>query len=154
VRVPIAHDRTGPSARRLPLYHFAVDALVWVIALPVTALLRFDFEWSSISATGMATAGAVAVTWQGSFGYLVGLYDRRWRYGSFEEIRALAVTVLMTGGLLTTIAFILRSADFPRSVPLLATGFTVTGTIAMRSAWRLYKDKQSRPHEAKPIVMI
>jgi FlaA1/EpsC-like NDP-sugar epimerase len=154
VRVPIAHDRSGPSARRLPLYHFAVDALVWVIALPVTALLRFDFEWSSLSATGMATAGAVAVTWQGSFGYLVGLYDRRWRYGSFEEIGALTATVLMTGGLLTTIAFILRSADFPRSVPILATGFAVTGTIAMRSAWRLYKDTQSRPHEAKPIVMI
>jgi hypothetical protein len=82
-----------------------------VIALPVTALLRFDFEWSSVSATGMATA-AVGGTWQGSSGYLVGLYDRRWR-GSFEEIRTLAVTVLMTGALLMTITFMLRSADFP-----------------------------------------
>ncbi|MDQ1424411.1 MAG: hypothetical protein QOD72_1909 [Acidimicrobiaceae bacterium] len=154
-RASIAHDRrTGASARRLPLYHFAVDALVWVMALPVTALLRFDFRWSSVSISGISIAAAVAATWQGSFGYMVGLYDRRWRYGSFDEVRALAETVLMTGGLLTTIAFILRSRDFPRSVPLLATGFTMTGTIAMRSAWRLYKDKQNRPHEAKPIVML
>jgi FlaA1/EpsC-like NDP-sugar epimerase len=120
----------------------------------MTALLRFDFEWSSVSVSGTAIAAAVAVTWQGSFGYMVGLYDRRWRYGSFDEVRALAATVLLTGGLLTMIAFMLRSAYLPRSVPVLATGFTMTGTIAMRSAWRLYKDKQSRPHEATPIVMI
>ncbi len=153
-RAAVAHDRIDLSGRRLPLYHLAVDAFVWVIALPVTALLRFDFQWSSVSVSGTAIAGAVAVTWQGSFGYMVGLYDRRWRYGSFDEVRALAATVIMTGGLLTTIAFISRSTDIPRSVPVLATGFTMTGTIAMRSAWRLYKDSQNRPHEATPIVMI
>jgi FlaA1/EpsC-like NDP-sugar epimerase len=153
-RATIAHDRIDRSGRRSPLYHLAVDAFVWVIALPITALLRFDFEWASVSVSGTAIAGAVAITWQGSFGYMVGLYDRRWRYGSFDEVRALATTVLLTGGLLTAIAFMLRTADIPRSVPVLATGFTMTGTIAMRSVWRLYKDKRNRPHEALPIVMI
>jgi FlaA1/EpsC-like NDP-sugar epimerase len=136
------------------VWQFVIDALVWVIALPLTALLRFDFALSRISVAGMLTAGAVALTWQGSWGYMIGLYDRRWRYGTFDEIRALALTVLMTGALLTTMAFVFPSEKLPRSVPVLASGFTITGTMAVRTVWRLYREKQRRPYEAKPIVMI
>ncbi len=155
-----ADDRSagGPivkrTTRRLPLWQCAVDALIWLIALPVTALLRYDFDWSRVSVTGMMTAAAVAMTWQASWGYLIGLYDRRWRYGSFEEMSALASTVLLTGALLTAIAVVVPSDTLPRSVPLLATVFSIPGTIAVRSVWRMYKEKRRRPHQAAPIVMI
>lgn len=140
--------------RRVPFWVFAVDALVWLIALPVTALLRHDFDWSHVSWAGMAMAGAVAVTWQGSWGYIIGLYDRRWRYGSFDEVRALASTVLLAGALVTVLAFAFPSEKVPRSVPLLATVYTIVGTMAVRSVWRLYRQKHRRPNEAAPIVVI
>lgn len=142
------------ALRRQPLWVCSVDALIWLIALPTNALLRYDFAWSRVSISGMLIAGAVAVTWQASWGYMIGLYDRRWRYGSFDEVSALASTVLLTGALLTALAFVVPAEMLPRSVPPLATVFTIVGTMAVRSIWRLYREKRLRPNEAKPIVMI
>ncbi len=130
------------TARWLPFIHFAVDSLVWVFAIPLTTILRYDFQVRPLSGDGIAIAAAVAIIGQGVFGYATGLYRRRWRYGSFDELSALAVTVVLTGMALALVAVQLGSSQLPRSVPLLATVFTATGAVAMRSAWRLFNEKR------------
>src|SRR5687768_12070119 len=71
--------------RLLPLIHFGVDSLIWLIALPLTTLLRYDFDASQLSVSGLGTSWAVAIAGQAFWGLSSGLYRRRWRYGGFEE---------------------------------------------------------------------
>ncbi len=86
----------------------------------------------------------LAVVLQGVFGLTTGLYRRRWRYGSFDEVRVVALTAASVGIVLT--AGLWQWNGVPRSVPVLATGFSLLGQIAARSMWRLRNESRNRPH--------
>jgi FlaA1/EpsC-like NDP-sugar epimerase len=128
--------------------HFAVDSTLWLVAIPVGVFLRYDFDPSRIARSDVITAMAVAVALQGLAGYLFGLYRRRWRYGSFDEVRIVALTALAVG-LVMTVGWwepnTSPNRDLPRSVPLLATTVCLLGQIAFRSMWRLYVEHRNRP---------
>jgi FlaA1/EpsC-like NDP-sugar epimerase len=96
----------------------------------------------------------VAVTGQGTFGYFSGLYRRQWRYGSFDEVLVLALTNTLAGVLLTVTVLVQDTRALPYSVSPLATAFTITGSVAARSLWRLFRARQARPSEANPIVVV
>ncbi len=136
------------------MIHFAVDALVWLIAIPLTTFLRYDFSFAPVVASGLSLSCGIAVVSQAAAGAASGLYRRRWRYGSFDELLALAATVTSAGAVLTFVSLVAGIESMPRSVPPLATGFSVTGAMAVRSLWRLYKEKQQRPSDAEPMVVL
>jgi FlaA1/EpsC-like NDP-sugar epimerase len=147
-------DRPSLRAQVLPVLHFAVDITVWAVSLVVAEWLRYDFEVSAMSWRGLLIATLFIVGLQGVAGRLLGVYGRRWRYGSFDEVLALAVTVLLSGLALTAIMWSAETSLMPRSVPLLATAFTMTGTVGVRSVWRLAKERASRPSSAEPLVVV
>lgn len=142
------------AGRRLPFVHYTVDAMAWLIALSAATFLRYDFSFEQMSASGIGTAGLVAIALQGLFGAATGLYSRRWRYGSFDELFALGVTVVLSGIVISAITLLTTYGSLPRSVPLLATGFTATGTVAARSLWRLHKQQNRSPKGGEPLVVI
>ena len=147
--VELSGNRLGRFARRhLPFVHFAVDSALWVIAIPTGVFLRYDFDLDRVWQRQVILAVVVAVVLQGAFGLLYGLYRRRWRYGTFDEVKIVALTA-MSVGFVMTIAWWNSSAavsrPVPRSVPLLATGVCVLGQIAIRSMWRLYSERRNRP---------
>ena len=145
----LSGNRFGRFARRhLPFVHFAVDSALWVIAIPTGVFLRYDFEFGRIWQRQVILAMVVAVALQGSFGLLYGLYRRRWRYGTFDEVRIVALTALSVGAVMTIAWWNTNTAEtraVPRSVPLLATGVCVLGQIAIRSMWRLNNERRNRP---------
>ena len=100
----VQHTGTSLTARWLPFIHLAVDAFVWALAIPLTTILRYDFELRPVSGPGLTLAVVVAIVGQGVFGFATGLYRRRWRYGSFDELFALGISVLLTGVALTVVA--------------------------------------------------
>jgi FlaA1/EpsC-like NDP-sugar epimerase len=145
------------SSRRvrwLPAAHLAVDSLAWVVSLAAAEWLRYDFDFGALNWGGLAVGALWAVVLQGVFGRMLGVYGRRWRYGSFDEVLALAVTVVLTGLMLTVVVWTGDSSLMPKSVPLLAMGFTVSGTVAARSFWRLAKEKAKRPDGGAPLVVV
>jgi FlaA1/EpsC-like NDP-sugar epimerase len=145
------------SSRRvrwLPATHLAVDSLAWVLALAAAEWLRFDFDLGALNWGGLAVGALWAVVLQGVFGRMLGVYGRRWRYGSFDEVLALAATVVLTGLVLTVVVWTGDSSLMPKSVPLLAMGFTVSGTVAARSFWRLAKEKSRRPDGGAPLAVV
>ena len=91
--------------RRLPIVHYAVDCLVWLVALPLTTFSRYDFPVGELAWDATLRSWAIAVIGQGVFGVMTGLYTRRWRYGSFDEVAALAATVVLTGLVMTIVNF-------------------------------------------------
>jgi FlaA1/EpsC-like NDP-sugar epimerase len=141
-------------SRHLPWVHFVVDSLVWALAIPLTTLLRYDFDAAPVWWQGVFFSIVVAVTGQGTFGYFSGLYRRQWRYGSFDEVLVLALTNTLAGMLLTLTVLFQDTRALPYSVSPLATAFTITGSVAARSLWRLFRARRTRPSEANPIVVV
>ncbi|MCX6520981.1 MAG: nucleoside-diphosphate sugar epimerase/dehydratase [Actinobacteria bacterium] len=137
-----------------PAYQYVVDALIWAVAVPLTTLLRYDLDLAGITWSGVFWLALIAVVAQGVVGLLFGLYRRRWRYGSFDELIGLAATVTGVGLLLTAVVFAPAAPTIPRSVPLLSLGLAVTGTISARSFRRLFLARRHHPHEADPVVVV
>lgn len=142
--------------RRLPVVHFAVDCLVWLVALPLTTFSRYDFSLAELEVDATVRSWLVAIAGQGVFGLATGLYTRRWRYGSFDEVAALAATVLLTGVAMSVVHFGWFMDGAPRSVPALTAAVAIAGTVAVRSIWRLYRQKQTRMElrDAEPLLII
>jgi FlaA1/EpsC-like NDP-sugar epimerase len=133
------------ARRRLPAVHFAVDSTLWVVAIPLAVWLRYDYRFSQLD-RNLVTPIVLAVALQGAFGLASGLYRRRWRYGSFDEMRMVAVTAASVGLVLTVGLW--QWNGIPRSVPVLATGLSLLGQITVRSLWRLRNEHRSRPNGA------
>ena len=61
-------------------------------AIPLGVVLRYDPDPARFWQPDVGLAVVVAVILQGLFGWCYGLYRRRWRYGSFDEVRVVALT--------------------------------------------------------------
>ena len=133
------------ARRRLPAVHYAVDSALWVGSIPLAVWLRYDYRFSQLD-RNLVTPILLAVVLQGAFGLASGLYRRRWRYGSFDEMRMVAVTAASVGFVLTVGLW--QWNGIPRSVPVLATGLSLLGQITARSLWRLRNEHRNRPNGA------
>jgi len=105
--------------------------------------LRYDYRFAELG-TNLILPIAAAVALQAAFGVLTGLYRRQWRYGSFDEVRVVALTAASVGFILSISLWWWQG--IPRSVPVLATGLSLLGQIAARSMWRLRNERSRRPH--------
>jgi FlaA1/EpsC-like NDP-sugar epimerase len=79
-------------------------------------------------------------------GLVVGIYRRRWRYGSFDEIGGLVIASTITTSILLVLRFFDNSFNaFPRSVIVVA-GFAALCLVgANRYVWRLIREQVHRP---------
>ena len=137
-----------------PLHQAAVDGAIWATVLPITTMLRYDLELGQIEWTGVATVMLFAVTGQWAVGYTLGLYRRRFKYASFDELMALAAAMMLVGLMLSVLVWAPNAATVPRSVPILATGLTVSTAMAVRSLRRLWRLRQNRPSQAAPLLVV
>lgn len=152
----IAERGLDALRRRLPVVHFVVDCLVWFVALPLTTFSRYDFTLGELRLDATVRSWLIAIVGQGVFGLATGLYTRRWRYGSFDEVAALAATVLLTGVAMSIVNVGWFLPGAPRSVPALTAAVAIAGTVAVRSIWRLYQQQRTRLElqDAEPLVIV
>ena len=139
----------------VPIVHFAADAVAWVVGITGATLLRFNFNFGGTKVSSMLLVIGMAVVAQGVVGFADGLYRRRWKYGSFDEVFALGITAL-AAGTTVAVAVLLPFTVAPRSVPLLATPTALMLSVGARSIWRLSTERRSRPSgpRTEPIVVI
>ena len=150
----VVPDRSSWRARWLPVIHFGVDAGVWTIALLAATWMRLDFDAGRIDWGGLGIGLVLVLIFQMFYGYATGLYDRRWRYGSFDEAVALAVTIALSGVSLGVFVLVRDPLILPRSVPFTSSGFALAGAMTARSLWRLAKTRHVRPVEGDPLVVV
>src|SRR4051794_26248688 len=105
---------------RLPLVQRGVDASVWLLAVPVSAFLRYDGHFAPMQHSWVALFAVLGATAQLLAGQVLGLYRRRWRYGSFDELMAVAVSSVAASFLLYAVRALLPADGLPRTVPILA----------------------------------
>ena len=123
-------DRLTNSPRFVVLssvLQFVIDMAIWSITAIAASYARFEYQGhhDPFSATRNSVIGVIPIVLvvHAITGWVVGIYRRRWRYGSFDEVGGLVVATLIT----TSILFILRFFDqsinpFPRSV-IFISGF-------------------------------
>lgn len=124
-----------------------LDWIAWGLGLSVAALLRVDFQAAKLELWGQVAILPVALLCQLIAGGVTGLYRGRWIRGSFEEVAAVALAVLLaTIGLFVIDAV----ATDPRMVPLSAViGGAVIAFVGMCGTryWaRLREDRRLRAH--------
>jgi FlaA1/EpsC-like NDP-sugar epimerase len=131
---------------------FILDVLAWSSAAALALILRAylqDERNISDAVQGILYRALPIVSFvQAITGYIVGIYRRRWRYGSFDEVKGLILSAFITTSILLTIRFTDRSVDaFPRSAIVAGgiLGLFLTG--ASRYTWRLIREQLRRPSE-------
>ncbi|MCU1486916.1 MAG: putative polysaccharide biosynthesis protein [Actinomycetia bacterium] len=142
VREPGFHAFLGRHRGGIQL---GVDVTSWCMALFVVLCIRYDFAngWSEFAR--LARFVPVVVASQMAIGAFVGLYQGRWRFGSFDEVAALAITATATGALVEAIDAFYLDRLVPLSIPVGAAFFALVGMAGTRYTWRLFTDRNRRP---------
>ena len=140
-------DRLTNSARFVMLssiLQFAIDIAIWSITAIAASYARFEYQGHhdpfGATRSSVIRVLPIVLVVHALVGYVVGIYRRRWRYGSFDEVGGLVVATLIT----TSVLFVLRFFDqslnpFPRSVILIAGFAGLCFVAASRYAWRLIR---------------
>ena len=132
-----------------------LDLSAWVAAAWIAVYMRFEFAPPIEFRNNLIKFIPILAGIQIVVGLITGLYRRRWRYGSFDEVAALAVTSAFT----TLIAAVVNAEYLkPRLVPMSAIWFAgFVGLVLMSAAryvWRLLLERRRRPGDdaARTIV--
>lgn len=162
--------------KRMQLRNLRVSRLLLKIAhsnsfYPLSSILQFILDTIALSCTAMVVSywrfvyqvhpdpmGATQDTVfrviplvfliQAIVGYVVGIYRRRWRYGSFDEIAGLLTTTTISIAILLFLRFFDNSINpYPRSVIVVGGFAGVFLMAANRYVWRLIREQLRRPTE-------
>ena len=133
----------------------AFDVLGWVAAATLALYLRFDLDPPDTALSGLRKVVPLVAGSQLVLGYAVGLYRRRWLYGSYDELSALLMTAATTtAGLFLLNQYYFASRPIPQSVVLVGGVFGLVGMASIRYVWRLIVEKVRRPASPEAERMI
>ncbi|BCB83825.1 dTDP-glucose 4,6-dehydratase [Phytohabitans suffuscus] len=131
----------------------AVDASAWVAGLLIATCARYEL---SAPMTWLRTAvllALLAVALQGLIGHFHHLYRGRYWFGSFEEVRAVAATVLLTAFLLTVTALSVPGGHVHVSTPVVGGSLALTLMFGARY-WRRVRRERSAPATPSDRVAV
>ena len=146
-------DRLTNSSRFVVLssvMQFVIDMVIWSVTAIAASYARFEYQGhhDPFGATKSSVIRVIPIVLvvHALVGYVVGIYRRRWRYGSFDEVGGLVVATIIT----TSVLFLLRFFDtslnpFPRSVIFISGFAGLCFVAASRYAWRLIREQLRRP---------
>ena len=162
-RLALFAERVGQSKSFVSItgvIQFILDVLAWsaaaALALVLRAYLQEERDISNAVQGILYRALPIVAVVQAITGYIVGIYRRRWRYGSFDEVKGLILSAFITTTILLAIRFTDRSTDaFPRSAIITGGILGLFFTAASRYTWRLIREQLRRPSEltAKKILI-
>ena len=163
VRIALFFERVGQSKSFVSItgvVQFLLDVLAWsaaaAFALVLRSYLQDEQNISTVVQNILYRVLPIVAVVQAITGYIVGIYRRRWRYGSFDEVKGLILSAFITTTVLLVIRFTDRSIDaFPRSAIVAGGILGLFFTAASRYTWRLVREQLRRPSEqtAKKILV-
>ncbi|GAA2179486.1 nucleoside-diphosphate sugar epimerase/dehydratase [Leucobacter tardus] len=134
---------------------FVLDAAAWATAILAALVLRFDFNLMRIHWTWTLVVIAITALLQLVGGWLFWLYRSRWEVGSFDEVRALVLNVVVVMSFAWGAAYLVGyGRGIPRSTLIIAApiAFTLMGVV--RYLVRLSAERQMKPGEEAERVLL
>ena len=131
---------------------FILDSIVLSCSAMIVSYWRFVYQVhpDPMGATkdSVFRVIPIVILTQAVIGYVVGIYRRRWRYGSFDEVAGLVITTTVSTFLLLMYRFFDHSlTPYPRSVIVIGGFAGVFFMAANRYVWRLTREQLRRPTE-------
>lgn len=132
------------------------DGMAWLVGTVLAVALRLEFTMSALGWISTLALGAIAGLLQIAIGYRAALYRGRFPFGSFDEVRALALVVAALTVILSLVVIPLGpSIQVPRGTALLAAPFVLILMFAVRYLVRLSLDRARKPgSDAEPAIVI
>ncbi|HEV2809029.1 MAG TPA: hypothetical protein VGV93_01355, partial [Acidimicrobiales bacterium] len=130
-----------------------LDALAWTSAFALAVAVRNDFAPKVNELISFAAFVPAALVLALLIGLLCGLYQGRWRVGSFDEVAALARAAAATTALVF-FANLALGRPVPLSVPVGGGAMALVGTAGARCMWRLLIERNRRPKGDRCIPMV
>jgi FlaA1/EpsC-like NDP-sugar epimerase len=134
-------------ARHRWAVHAFLDAVAVVAAFSFATALRYDFTFSQNDIDGLVYLLPVAVLVHLVAGLRFGLYNGRWRFGSFEEVMALVKASAVSTLVVFAFNPVWQPRLLPLSVPVVAGIFSLVVQAGFRYSWRLAMERRLRPCE-------
>lgn len=158
-------DRSGPLSTAVWRYleqprlrfstQFLLDATVWAIALFGAQIFRYEFNFSQINPWATTGMLVLAVLMQLAFGVSMRLYQGRYIYGSFEEVRAVTIATSGAAAILFVAVLIFGPmVALPRGTVPLALPMALVSMFAIRYLARLLRESQIYAEDAEPALVF
>jgi dTDP-glucose 4,6-dehydratase len=129
--------------------------VAWIVAADLAALARYNFAADAVHWNAVSVLALVLAAGQAAVGALVLLYRGRYPVGSFDEIRALAVSATTVAVLAAAVVAVIRPPGVPRTVPFLAWPLALLGMAGVRGAKRALMQAKNRPdRNAERIIVL
>ncbi|GAA1030140.1 nucleoside-diphosphate sugar epimerase/dehydratase [Virgisporangium ochraceum] len=135
---------------------WAVDAVAWSVGLTVAVLARYGFAPTQECLSGTAAMVVLAIGVHTMLGHLHFLYRGRYGYGTFEEVRAVAVTVMVCAAVMMTVALMATIRPVPLSAVVVGSPLTLVLMLGVRCVRRLHRQRTRRPdaRTATPVLLF
>jgi FlaA1/EpsC-like NDP-sugar epimerase len=132
------------------LIQFVIDMVIWSLTAIAASYARFEYQGhhDPFGATKSSVFRVLPIVLivHAVVGYIVGIYRRRWRYGSFDEVGGLVLATFITTSVLQVVRFFDDSLNpFPRSVIVIAGFAGLCFVAGSRYLWRLIREQLRRP---------
>jgi len=153
--IPI-YTEVSAEQRRRRMLAAVVDGLAWSFGVTLAIALRFEFDMEPQGWISTIVLALIAGVIQVAVGYTTTLYRGRFTYGSFDEVRAVALIVVLEAIFLSLIVIPLGPVvGIPRGTLLLAFPFVLLLMFGVRYMSRLLIDRARKPGEdAEPALII
>lgn len=137
-----------------PAAIFIIDCGAWWLAILAAKFIRLEFQLSAFNWERLTIVLTCTVLLQAFWGYIFGVYRRRWRFASLDEIVSLSKAILAVGlSVFSLLAFSGQPLG-PRSVPLIAIGFAMLLVGAVRVLWRVTKVRVLRSSHTERLLIV
>jgi FlaA1/EpsC-like NDP-sugar epimerase len=145
------------SGQRLrTLGQAGVDSACWAVGLTVAVWTRYDFTLTQPKLQAVAVAAMIAAVLQNVLGHQLFLYRGRYAFGSFEEVRAVAATMVIVATTLLLADLLLPVRPVAASTPLIGGVLALVFMLGIRYVRRLERERSRRPRseEATPALLF
>jgi FlaA1/EpsC-like NDP-sugar epimerase len=144
------------AVRHRPLAPLLVDGGAWAAGIVAAVLTRYEFDLADGQLAGIVIIVLSAMILHAGIGHLQFLYRGRYRYASFEEVRAVTTTVLATAAGLLAFDLALAQRPIPASAPVVGGMLALVLMLAVRYLRRLQREHNQRPdpRSATPVLLF
>lgn len=153
--IPVFSEVSVAQKRRRRLAAL-VDGLAWSFGVVLAIALRFEFVMEPRNWIATSILAVIAGAIQMVVGYVTGLYRGRFTYGSFDEVRSVALIVVVEAFALSLLVIPLGPyIGVPRGTLLLAFPFVLLLMFGVRYLARLVIERARKPGEdAEPALIV
>jgi FlaA1/EpsC-like NDP-sugar epimerase len=148
--------RETPGRRPRACGPWLIDAGAWALGLTAAIVARFDLDVAAAPVAATMVAVVLAVALHTAIGHQQFLYRGRYGFGTFEEVRAVFITVLAVMSVLFVIDLLVPSRPVPLSASLVGAPVALVVMFGVRYLRRLQHERRLRPdvREATPVLLF